>query len=219
MVLRAVLFDFGDTLFERRGGWQLVVETATRLGYPVDDEVARALWRDVQLAARTPEELAKGRDLSAQAHRACWTALYRATDAIGPGMAEALYEVEAGVDGWVPFPDVAPTLAALAGRGVPIGVVSDTGWDIRPVLAAHGLDGFVGAYVLSFEHGVAKPAAVLFHQACAALGVSPAETVMVGDNPLTDGGAAAAGLASYILPGVEPGSPRGLAPVVALFGA
>ena len=39
-------------------------------------------WAEVQARARTPEELAKGRDRSPDAHRACWTALYSRLDVV-----------------------------------------------------------------------------------------------------------------------------------------
>jgi hypothetical protein len=40
---------------------------------------------------------------------------------------------------------------------------------------------------------------------------------MVGDNPLTDGGAVDAGLVCLLLPKVPPGHPRGLGRVLALL--
>lgn len=62
-----------------------------------------------------------------------------------------------------------------------------------------------------------KPAPALFHAACAAL--VPAETLMVGDDPLSDGGAAAAGLRVYLLAPDARGASRGLSAVVALVGS
>ncbi|MBQ0855349.1 hypothetical protein J8N05_45090 [Streptomyces sp. BH-SS-21] len=56
--------------------------------------------------------------------------------------------------------------------------------------------------------------------ACRELGVVPAETLMVGDHPAKDGGAAGAGLRAYVLPvGAVPGAPRGLDAVLRLAGA
>jgi HAD superfamily hydrolase (TIGR01509 family) len=196
----AVLFDFGDTLFERAGGHTAVVRAAAELGTELDDRAAFALWRTIQSQARTPAELARGRDLSPEAHRRCWTELYRAADVVAPGMAQLLYGYEVNPASWKPFPEVAEVLAQLRGAGLRVGVVSDTGWDIRAVFDAHGLTEFVEVFVLSCEHGVAKPAPALFDAACCALGVSPAETLMVGDNPLTDGGALDSGMACVVVP-------------------
>ena len=198
--LNAVLFDFGDTLFERDGGHEAVVRAATSLGATVNEADARALWDSMQAQARTPEELALGRDLSAEAHRECWVSLYRPADAIAPGMAELLYEYEIGPAFWTPFPEVPEVLVQLRRAGLGIGVVSDTGFDIRAVFAVHGLIDLVDVFVLSAEHGVVKPHATLFQHACTALGSEPATTLMVGDNAMTDGGAAALGMRVLIVP-------------------
>jgi FMN phosphatase YigB (HAD superfamily) len=216
--LSAALFDFGDTLFHRRGGHDAVVRAARRLGVEVEDVRARELWAEIQARARTAEELAKGRDLSAEAHRACWLDLYRAADTLAPGMAEVLYEFEIAPDGWVKLPETDRVLTALRDNGVPVGVVSDTGFDVRPLFAHHGLAELIGTYALSFEHGAAKPSRRLFEAACSALGVSLDETLMVGDNPLTDGGAMAHGLTSLLLPHRPPGQDNGLGFVLQLVG-
>ncbi|MGW7595782.1 HAD family hydrolase, partial [Streptomyces rubiginosohelvolus] len=110
-----------------------------------------------------------------------------------PGLYDALYDRHLSPDAWRPYPDAAEVLAGLRAAGVRIGVVSNIGWDLRPVFRAHGLDRYVDAYVLSFEHGVQKPDARLFHTACTLLGQNPADVVMVGDDRRADGGAAALG--------------------------
>jgi HAD superfamily hydrolase (TIGR01549 family) len=220
--LQAVLFDMGDTLFERAGGSELLVDAARTLGAEVDRARAAAIWADVHARARTPEELAKGRDTSPAAHRACWTALYHPAEALVAGLAEEMYQREIGPQYWRPFPDALPTLRALHARGVPIGVVSDAGFDIRSFFRRHRIDGLISSFVISCEHGVTKPAARLFELACAGLGVTPAATLMVGDNPVTDGGAVDAGLTCLLLPprppGTPPAAPRGLGQALRLVG-
>jgi putative hydrolase of the HAD superfamily len=94
---------------------------------------------------------------------------------------------------WSPYPDAADVLRALHERGIGVGVVSNIGWDLRPVFRAHGLDPYVGTYVLSYELGVQKPDPRLFATACEALGADPGQTLMVGDDRRADGGAAALG--------------------------
>ena len=213
-----MLFDFGDTLFGRTGAHRAIVQAAQGLGVQVDDSTARQLWAEIQERASTPEELSKGRDLSPEAHRACWTALYSRLDVLVSGLSEAMYERESSPFGWEPFSDAETTLRVLRSAGVPVGVVSDTGWDIRPVFAAHGLDQLVDVFVLSCEHGVAKPAPRLFEAACDALRVARAATLMVGDNPLTDGGGVRAGLPVYLLPPADNNRDRGLDAVLSLMG-
>jgi FMN phosphatase YigB (HAD superfamily) len=213
-----VLFDFGDTLFGRTGAYRAIVQAAEGLGVQVDEPTARRFWAEIQERARTPEELSKGRDLSPDAHRACWTALYSRLDVVVAGLGEAMYARESSPFGWEPFSDTETTLRGLRAAGVPVGVVSDTGWDIRPVFAAHGLDQLVDVFVLSCEHGVTKPAPRLFESACDALRVAPAATLMVGDNPLTDGGAVQVGLTVYLFPPADHNNDRGLDAVLTLMG-
>ena len=171
--IRGVLFDMGDTLLGRGDGPAIMRAEARALGTEVDDATAARVWREIQETARTAEEIAKGRDLSERAHRECWTALYSAADVIADGLGAVLYEREISADAWHPFPDTRPVVEALHAAGVPMVVVSDTGWDIRPVLDRHGLLPYFAGLVLSYEHGVAKPARQLFTAACELLAVPP----------------------------------------------
>jgi HAD superfamily hydrolase (TIGR01509 family) len=213
---RAVLFDFGDTLFSRAAGARALIETAAALGAEVAEERAQALWRSILARAITPEEMALARDVSAEAHRREWTRLYSMADEIAPGMGAALYAREIEPSRWIAHPDARTVLAKLKRTGVAIGVVSDTGWDIRPVFALAGLHELVDAFVLSFEHGAVKPAPGLFAAACDALGVAPGESLMVGDNPITDGGAVRAGLTVLLLRPDAATRPGSLDPVLHL---
>jgi putative hydrolase of the HAD superfamily len=215
-MLRAVLFDLGHTLLYRRGEFEAVVEEAAALGTVVDATTAECLWDSIQREARTPAAMAKGRDLSEAAHRREWLALYEVAEEVAVGLAARLYERERDPVTWLLYPDVVPVLDALAARGVPLGIVSDTGWDYSEVLRRAGLRERFGSVVMSFEHGLVKPDPRLFTTACAELGVSPAETLMVGDNHVPDGGAVAAGLTVLLLPPVPAGADRGLHHVLGL---
>jgi putative hydrolase of the HAD superfamily len=216
--IRGVLFDMGDTLLGRGDGPAILRDEARRLGNEVDDATARRVWREIQEKARTAAEIAKGRDLSERAHRECWTALYSAADVIAVGLGDVLYEREISAEAWHPFPDTRPTVEALHAAGVPMVVVSDTGWDIRPVLERHDLLRYFAGLVLSYEYGVAKPAPKLFAAACELLGRPPEEALMVGDNALTDGGAIESGVRVFLLPPVREQGPRGLDAVLRLVG-
>ncbi len=85
-------------------------------------------------------------------------------------------------------------------------VVSNIGWDPRPVFARWGVADLFAALVLSYERGVIKPDRRMFEIACAELGVAPAEALMIGDNPDADGAAAAAGCA-FVLVAPDPARP------------
>jgi putative hydrolase of the HAD superfamily len=101
-------------------------------------------------------------------------------------------------------------LKAFSSAGLPIGIVSNTGWSIDRGYAATGLDAFIGTFVLSCDLGIAKPAPEPFLTACERLGVSPECTLMVGNNRVADSGSICVGCHCLILPPVPPGATRGL---------
>jgi HAD superfamily hydrolase (TIGR01509 family) len=220
MTYEAVLFDAGDTLIRLRGnGESLLHRAAAELGAdPLDPAEVAGVWRRVLDRSGTAEELAKGRDLSNARHREVWTELYDAAgcDGLAPGLSNRLYELTVSAASWEAFPDTVPTLAALRGRGLRIGIVSDTGFDLRPALDRLGLSPYVDAIVMSYEYGVCKPATKVFLAACDKLQVGPERTLMVGDNPLTDSGAVAVGMCVFLLPRPAATGPRGLEQVLSL---
>ncbi len=208
--LRAVLFDFGNTLFYSPDGAAILVQAG------VEPATADQVWTEIWAAAGTPEEMAKGRDLSPENHRRMWMALFSRADVHVPGISERLYETMTP-ELWTPYPDALPVLRRLHRRGVPVGVVSNVGHSLRPVFDRHGLGRYVSAYVQSYEEVLEKPAPELFRTACRLLQVEPSQTLMVGDSQIADGGAVAAGLEVYLLPQVPRGAPRGLARVLDLL--
>lgn len=217
----AVLFDAGDTLIRLSGSGETLLHRAAA-GLGVDhldaDEVER-VWRRVLDRSSTAEELAKGRDLSNTRHREVWMALYDAAgcERLAPGLSEELYALTVSAESWEAFPDTLPTLKAVRERGLRVGIVSDTGFDLRPAMDQLGLSPFLDAVVMSFEQGVCKPATSVFLTACEQLQVDPARTLMVGDNPLTDSGAVAVGMYVFLLPPPTKTGPRGLGHVLSLI--
>ena len=215
--IKAVLFDWGDTLFRKPHAPTVLLEAADVAGVRLEKAEAARMWDDLWTVSKTAEEHAKGRDLSRDAHRRVWTALLSRADERIPGAGGALYERVMDPARWVPYPDTLPTLHALRTRDVHIGIVSNTAHDLRPFFTAHGLTPFVDAYVFSYEVGAQKPDARIFAAACAALRASANETLMVGDDAVSDAGAGAAGLQVYILPPESTTTAeRGLDRVVAL---
>lgn len=231
MTAKATLFDFSGTLFraEPAESWLRAALDATGHVLP-PQEFARCLRELQEVGAQpggtppreVPAHLAaewRVRDLSATRHRAVYLAQTRQVDLPYEGLAEALYARHKEPAAWAPYPDAADVLAELQRRGVRIGVVSNIGWDLRPVFRAHALDTYVNAYVLSFEHGIQKPDPALFQMACATLGTCAPETVMVGDNRRADGGAAAIGCRVHFVDPVPVAErPDGLRPVLDLIG-
>ena len=88
------------------------------------------------------------------------------------------------------YADVLPALAAIAAH-VPVISISNGNADLRRI----GLDAHFALSLSAREVGVAKPAAAIFHSACAQLHIAPEHVLHVGDDPLHDvAGARNAGL-------------------------
>ncbi|MFD8549596.1 HAD family hydrolase [Streptomyces sp. NPDC059649] len=229
--IKGVLFDFSGTLLriEPAESWLRAALTAT--GVAMDEtELARRAAELERAGAlpggsspvALPDRLAglwEIRDRDARHHRALYTGLARQVPLPAEELYDALYERHRTAAAWQPYPDAAEVLAELRRRGVRTGVLSNIGWDLRPVLRAHGLDRYLDSCVLSFEHGLQKPDPRLFAVACRELGLDPSTVLMVGDDRTADGGATALGCA-YLpvdhLP-VER-RPAGLRPVLDLVG-
>lgn len=215
--MKAVFFDFGHTLFDVRDPGDLVSRVAAKLGSTVEPATAVRVWDEIALCAGLPEELERQRDISSEAHRANWVRLLSPFDDFAPGLAAAVYQAHIRAENWAPYNDSGATLRSLKAAGVAIAVISDCGFDLRPIFDHHFEgDDLVDTFVLSFEHSVVKPAPALFQAALRAVDVAPNEALMVGDNPVTDGGASALGIPSLILPRVRRDEPRGLDAVLRL---
>jgi HAD superfamily hydrolase (TIGR01509 family) len=152
------------------------------------------------------------RDLYPYAHRAAYTGLAATVDSAIDGLPDALYDRLLVPDGWRPYSDALDTLGALRAAGKRIGLVSNIGFDIRPLLDAFGLTDLIDVCVLSFELGRLKPDPAIFRHACAQLDVEPESTLMVGDTP-HDAAAVAVGCTAYLVPAAGPGLVNGLAAV------
>ena len=208
--VRGVLFDFGNTLFAHASLAETIEASCEVLGKPRSAEWAEGLAARVQAAAHTTEELRHQRDLDMRVWHDRWHVLYAAADDEVAGLGAVIYAGMHDPLQWQPYETAAATLAAIHRAGVPIAVVSNTGWDVRTVFAAHQLDRFVSAYALSYEVGAVKPEAMIFEDACAALGVSATDCLMVGDDAHADAGAVAAGLRVLLVPARPPGSDNGV---------
>jgi HAD superfamily hydrolase (TIGR01493 family) len=211
-----VLFDWGDTLFHAPHAPEEIVAYARSSGVRLSDAQGRGLWDEIWAAGKTPEEIAKGRDLSIEAHRRVWIDLFTRLDSVAPGLSRALYERVMDPHSWVPYADTRATLEGVRRLGLRVGVVSNVPADLRPVFAKHGLAELVDSYTHSFEVGAEKPDPAVFLAAARSLGVKPSETLMVGDHEV-DRGAERAGMRVFILPTEFDGDVRGLSRVLALL--
>lgn len=216
----AVLFDNGGTLFQRTPAPVIIRQLAAQRGVTISLADASARWSALKAGRSKTAEARLERNRSHLAHRAAYTSFYRPLDDICAGLAEEMYErYKTSPDTMVPYADVRSTLERLREAGLATGIVSNTGWDIRQGYQRAGLAHLIDVFVLSHEHGMAKPDPTLIRRACDELGVEPARTLMVGNDAPADGGAATAvGCPCLILPPAPLGSVRGLGHVLALAG-
>ncbi|WP_217616926.1 HAD family hydrolase [Cellulomonas sp. GbtcB1] len=204
MGFRAVLLDYRGTLVPAPTYRSLVGRALRRLGRPTEDADVEAVC---VLLRAGDASLANAPDVDADAarHRAAYDHWFRTAE-VGDDLAAALYAVESDVAA-APFAhDTHEVLAALAGAGVAIGIVSDIHVDLRPAFAAQPAPGggsladLVGAWALSYEIGAAKPDARIFRAALDELGVEAADALMVGDRGAWDGAAVDLGMTALVLP-------------------
>jgi putative hydrolase of the HAD superfamily len=192
-VLRAVLFDWGDTLFH----------------FAYDESLLEAGW-EAGLAALARDEL-PGHDATAARFRERYMPLLFVPGALEeveyPGLVRELLEsfgVEVDDDeldrflaaehaAWEPARLVGAhthaLLDSLRERGLATGLVSnafDPGWLLHEDLARMGLAERLDTAVFSSEVGKRKPHPAIFEAALERLGVAPADALFVGDRRLED---------------------------------
>ncbi|AZG44960.1 Phosphatase [Gordonia insulae] len=208
---KAVLFDFSGTLFrfEARDDWfaGLHDEHGNELHLDAQAQLIRRMTQPVGLPSVIDgdDRIAwEQRDLDPAQHRRAYLAMLRASGLATPGHAEQLYGRVLDPHSWQIFPDTEAVLRGLRVAGIPVGVVSNIAFDLREVLALHGITDIVDAYALSFEVGAIKPDPRIFHAALDPLGVAPRDALMIGDSDEADGGSRAIGCSFELVHDVPP---------------
>ena len=220
-MLKAVLLDVDFTLF--RPGPELGPEGYERIGArhgltlePARYEEARVaaiadlqhhpeLVHDEELWIRFTEDIVRGMGGDADGSRACATAVVREWERH---------------ENFFLYEDALPTLEALRGHGLRIGLVSNGQRDLEGFARHHALD--VDVCVASVSHGRIKPHRSIFEAALSALDAGPAEAAMVGDSYADDiEGARALGMRAILLDrdGVHAGEPDRIDTLLALPAA
>lgn len=182
MRLRCVLFDHDDTLlptFELRA--RVLREASLEILGRDLDAVAFLIASHGRNLEQMSGDLTGGDDALAARVVSAYRARYYA----------------ANRHGLAPYPGIREVLTALRAAGIRVGVVtSKLGTGARDELAntdlAHHIEHLTGSEDVR-EH---KPAAEPLRRAMSALGVAPAETLMVGDTAADILGARAAGTRS-----------------------
>ena len=174
-MIRAVLFDWYDTLAHVNGEAIVAGRRAMAERAGVDPERMADLWRD------TAQQRMLGAlgDLDEQI-----TLLLRRLDREpAPELVRELaeFDVRAWQEAVTLYPDARTTLETLKARGCKLGVLSNCSHEAGAVIERAGLDHLFDALALSFRLGVAKPQPEIYHVALDMLAVAPQETMFVAD--------------------------------------
>ncbi len=180
--IRAILFDFDDTLQNRREAFLNYARDFVRRHFPslpADCRETRA--REMAKLNGSGNEFAD--------YTAFYTALIEQFSWQNPPPITQLVEEGRRLfpDHTVLLPRVAEGLRALREKGYILGII--TNGDVKmqsKKLDVCGLRPYVDIVVISGEEGVAKPDPEIFYRAAARLGVSPADCMFVGDHPEKD---------------------------------
>jgi putative hydrolase of the HAD superfamily len=198
-VLRAVLFDWGETLYHFEWDDELLAAGhAAGLEALGRGEEAEAFTEQFA-AERLPALLADG-----AAEQLDYGAELRAL--LGGVSDEELDRfLDAEHEAWRPARALVDSAHALLdtlhGRGLRLAIVANN-WPeparlVRRELDELGVTDRVDRIVLSGEVGARKPERAIFELALAQLGLDPLEAVFVGDRPIDDvGGAAGVGMST-----------------------
>jgi HAD superfamily hydrolase (TIGR01509 family) len=194
----AVLFDLHSTLVDQGSALQwLDLADPDRVFESARTPALAAFLERIWENARQFDPQSR-RDLDPVQHREIFHALIEHGPGIDRDFADRIYETM--LDPWHAYDDTVPTLRALREMGVHVVVLSNIGVVIDHVLERTGIAEFVDGRVLSFEVGHVKPDPEIFEAALAVTGVPASRTLMVGDSPKDDVGAAQIGIRTLLLP-------------------
>lgn len=192
-MLRAVLFDWGDTLFHfaydeelLEAGWEAGLATLERDGLPGHDETA-AVFRDRYM----PLLFVPGAVEEVEYPGLVRELLAGFGVELSDGELDRFLAAEHAA--WEPArllgAHTHALLDSLRGRGLATGLVSnafDPGWLLHEDLARMGLAERLDAAVFSSEVGKRKPHPAVFEAALERLGVAAEEAAFVGDRRYED---------------------------------
>ena len=190
MTVEAVVFDWGGTLAEY-AGIEMIDMWRMAARHLAPDREEEVLARLVAV-----EEASWARIAVDQRSTTLSSLLAAASADLGLDVAEAVLEEAAThhLDSWTPHvrhdPDAAPTLAALRGLGLGIGLLSNTHWPRsfhEHFLERDGLAPLIDVRCYTSELEFTKPHPEAFRAVLDRLGVGdPARAVFVGDRLYDD---------------------------------
>ncbi len=207
MAIAAITFDGAGTLFEpAEAVGATYARLAARHGIHARAAELEEAFRAAFAAAPPLAFPGASPTRLADHERAWWYAVVwrvfgpRAADPAFEACFTALFAHYGRGEAWRLFPEARDALSRLRARGIRLAVVSNFDGRLPGVLAGLGLTPLLACTTYSTRAGAAKPDPAIFGQTVAALGVSPDETVHVGDSVVADvSGARAAGLRAVLV--------------------
>jgi HAD superfamily hydrolase (TIGR01509 family) len=215
MTHRALLIDFGGTLFLPLDTEQWVTAAARKASIELDDGDHGRLASLIDNGFRTSRR--PGSDLSPAAHRQSLLPVFESLG-IGKALAEALYDLQMADEFWRLRNGASELLRRASEQGIRVIIVSNIPWDLRPLFASSGLSDHIHEYVFSYEVGVEKPGKLIFERALAIAGCAPAEALFVGDDSVNDSGALQLGIPVVLIPPAEDDTDRALSMIARWMG-
>jgi putative hydrolase of the HAD superfamily len=118
----------------------------------------------------------------------------------GHQLIDTILAAQYAPESWMLYPDVLPAVGELRQMGLSLGVLSDWGSNLLPILDELGLGAKLDFAIASGSVGLAKPDPAFFRLAAARAGVPPGESLMVGDSYRADvEGAQSAGMDAILI--------------------
>jgi putative hydrolase of the HAD superfamily len=198
MELRAIVFDVDYTI--ARPGPDLGPEGYRRLGKRHGLDLDPTLYDEARSAAFTTLKRHPELDHDEEVWVLFTQRIIEGMGGVGDTYAAAL-EMEGAwshAHHFELYDDARPVLEELHGRGLQIGLLSNSARDLNTFVAHHALS--VDAVLTSSSHGKTKPHETIFRRMLELLGVEPAEAAMVGDTLEDDvEGARAVGMQALLV--------------------
>jgi putative hydrolase of the HAD superfamily len=197
-MIRAVLFDLGDTLWHfpnmppaievKQETVRRVCDLLRRWGVEPEGPLF-FLGRDIRIAVEEETERAYRTDLVSPDYPAlCREVAARLGLTINNSQTEELWDawnLGGQFFGRTLFPDTLDTLRWLRERGFKVGAVTDRAYGgprFLAELAEYGLEPYLQVVTISSNVGYLKPHPKIFQHALDALKIGAEETMMVGDS-------------------------------------
>lgn len=119
---------------------------------------------------------------------------------LGHQLIDTILAAQYAPESWELYPDVMPAIRELRELGMRLGILSDWGSNLQPIVEGLGLAAELDFVIASGAVGLSKPDAAFFRLAATRAGVPPGESLMVGDSYRADiEGAVSAGMDGILI--------------------